>query len=808
MRNWSLYQRAVFENVANGTGHTVLNACAGSGKCLGLGTAVMLHDGSIKPVEQIAAGDSLMGPDSEPRIVQSVSRGNGPLFRIVPVKGDPWICNDAHILTLTGTNRHVNEVRDVALCDLLAEAGERRIDRDWKLWRTGVRFASQAVTVDPYLVGLWLGDGTRGEAQITNREPEIISYCQTIAAKYGHECVLRPDESHNTVNIRFRIGERGEAGRHTPSVLRRFFSERCELSGYKVMPREYVFNDEQVRFAILAGLLDTDGYYAGGSYEWVTVSHTLAEQMLFLCRSLGLAAYAFDKTVNGVVYKRLSISGDLSRIPVRVPRRMVPSRKQIKRATVTGFTVEYIGRGDYYGFTLDGDGRFLLGDFTVTHNTTTIEAAVEHVPSGLKTLFVAFNKAIAEELGRRVRGRGVEVSTLHSYGLKCVTAALGRLRIDGRRVDDFCRALHGDDSKTWELRRDLAKTVSLCKGALASTEEQVDEIIDAFGIGSAVNGNRAPFIQDVLKLLQQCTGTDDGRIDFDDMIWLPVVLDLPQRKFDRVFVDETQDLNAAQIEMVLRAVKADGRIMAVGDPRQAVYRFRGADERAFENVKTRLGATELPLSICYRCCKAVIREAQEIVPTIEAASDADEGEVRSATYKEMRRDVQPGDFVLSRTNAPLISLCMGFLAEDRRAAIQGRDIGAQLAAFVKKSKAQSVESLRSYVEEWAGKECARLAAKHRDTQAVEDRAACLIALSEGLSSVADVVSRIEGLFADTNDGSRITLSTTHKAKGLERDRVWMLSATYRRRPGVEEDNLAYVAMTRARKVLVLVEGLK
>jgi DNA helicase II / ATP-dependent DNA helicase PcrA len=453
-----------------------------------------------------------------------------------------------------------------------------------------------------------------------------------------------------------------------------------------------------------------------------------------------------------------------------------------------------------------GTGHTVVNAVAGSGKTTVLEEAVQHVPAGMRILFVAFNKSIAEELGRRVRG--AEVSTLHSYGLKCVTVGLGRLRIDGHRVDDFCRALHGDDAKTWDLRRDLAKCVSLAKGSLASTADAVDALIDAFEIDSAVNGHRATFIADVLKILEQCKSVEDGRIDFDDMIWLPVVLGLSQRQFDRVFVDETQDLNAAQIELVLRAVRPDGRILAVGDPRQAIYRFRGADEAAFENVRGRLGAVELPLSICYRCCKAVIRVAQEIVPTIEAAPDAEEGEVRSVTYPEMRASVQAGDFVLSRTNAPLIALCMGLLAEGRRASIQGRDIGKQLAGFVKKSKAADVEALRSYIEAWADKECARLAAKRRDTQSVEDRAACILAISDGAASVADVVNRIESLFADTNDGSRIMLSTTHKAKGLERDRVWLLADTYRRRPGIEEDNLWYVAVTRARKTLVLVEGLK
>lgn len=454
----------------------------------------------------------------------------------------------------------------------------------------------------------------------------------------------------------------------------------------------------------------------------------------------------------------------------------------------------------------NGTGHTVVNAVAGSGKTTTIVEALGHVPSGCKTLFVAFNKSIAEELKKRAP-LGVEVSTLHSYGLKVITRSLGRLRIDAHRVDDLVRSMHGDEYKTFDFRRDLAKTVSLAKGQLASEEDQIDAIIDTFGIESAKNGSRDAFIQDVLKLLLQCTETSlDGRIDFDDMIWLPVVLNLKQPKFDRVFVDETQDLNAAQIEMTLRAVKPGGRICAVGDPRQAIYGFRGADSAAVDNVVRRLEATVLPLSVCYRCCKAVVREAQEIVPEIEWSPDAEEGELQEVTVKEMKRDARPGDFILSRTNAPLISLCMWFLKEGRRANIQGRDVGASLAAFVKKSKAHDVDALRGYVEDWCGKECARLSAKHRDTQAVEDRAECILALSDGAPSVAAVVERIESLFADSDDKNRITLSTTHKAKGLERDRVWLLQSTYRRRPEQEESNLYYVACTRARMVLFLVEG--
>ena len=452
-----------------------------------------------------------------------------------------------------------------------------------------------------------------------------------------------------------------------------------------------------------------------------------------------------------------------------------------------------------------GTGNTAVKAVAGSGKTTTLEHGLGHVPSGLKVIFMAFNTKITEELAKRAP-KGVEVRSLHSYGVQAVNRR-GRLPLNKFRVDDLATKLSVEIARNADLRGDLVACVSMAKAKLARDAAGIDAIIDEFGYPTAQNGSRDAFIGNVLELLKQCADPGkDGCIDYDDMIWLPVVRDLPQKQYDVVFIDETQDLNAVQIELTLRAVKPGGRIVAVGDPKQGIYRFRGADDRAFENVVAKLDAKVLPLSVCYRCCKSVVRVAQEIVPEIEAAPDAIEGEVRSVEYAQMKKDVQPGDFVLSRTNAPLVSLCLALLAEGRSAMIQGRDVGQQLASLVKKSKAQDVEALRTHVEEWAKKECARLAAKKRDIQPVEDKAACILAISEGAASVQDVLDRIAALFADTSTGARIVLSSTHRAKGLERDRVWLLEDTYRRRPGVEEDNLWYVAVTRARKTLVLVAG--
>jgi superfamily I DNA/RNA helicase len=502
-----------------------------------------------------------------------------------------------------------------------------------------------------------------------------------------------------------------------------------------------------------------------------------------------------------------------------------------------------------------GRGNTVVNAGAGSGKTTTGVAGLGHIPSGKKVVAVAFNKKIAEELKRRVP-RFVEVTTFHSYGLRTVTRSLGYLTIDDHRVDNICFTMYPDLPVTpgaspeqksvesaaaqerIEMRRDLKKTVSLAKGALAGTKDQIDIIIDDFGVESCRDDDdmREQFIADVLFILERCMdtstghkkpdgsllegddlcrcdngkkykdchGVSDGCVDFDDMIWLPVALDLNQRKFDHVLGDEIQDLNPCQIELMLRMIATGGRFTGFGDPNQAIYRFRGADHRAFENVKSRTKAKELPLSICYRCARSIVREANKIVPTLQAAPSAIEGEVRSSSFEVMVRDVRPGDAIISRTKAPLVGICMGLLADGRRAKIQGRDIGASLAAFVKKSKKKDVGSLRTFAENWAQKEITRLAAKGRDTQEAEDRLACVIALSDGAGSVGDVIERIEALFEDKSDDGCVVLSTTHKAKGLEWNRVWMLRSTYLQRPDVEEANLTYVAVTRARKELILV----
>jgi DNA helicase-2/ATP-dependent DNA helicase PcrA len=478
----------------------------------------------------------------------------------------------------------------------------------------------------------------------------------------------------------------------------------------------------------------------------------------------------------------------------------------------------------------EGKGHTLVQARAGSGKTTVLVEGFKHVPAGCTVLMCAFNKSIATELKERAP-KGVEVSTLHSYGLRAITKAFGRLQINDRKVDNLVRRIRGEGPGTFDARRAICKIVGLAKGSLAQTAAEVESIIDGFGIDGFgdMPKDREAAVNDALKVLEICRNptadsrdvgsTGRGEIDFDDMVWLPVACALRLWQYDRVFVDETQDLNAAQIEMTLRAVKPNGRICVVGDPAQAIYGFRGADSRSIPNLIERLRAHVMPLSVTYRCARKIVDEARRYVPDLEPAPNAAEGEVSSVGEAEMKKLAQPGDFILSRANAPLVPLCLGFLREGRRAAVQGRDVGAALAALVKKSAAGTnlpvdapltlgVEALLDWVTAWGVRESDRLRKKDADTSAVEDKVATVEALCDGAKSVQEVLSRIEALFSDQDDAGRIVLSTTHKAKGLERDRVYMLRDTYLRRDSEEERNLAYVAVTRARKQLFYVHTAK
>lgn len=454
-----------------------------------------------------------------------------------------------------------------------------------------------------------------------------------------------------------------------------------------------------------------------------------------------------------------------------------------------------------------GDGHTVVEALAGTGKSTTVEEAIDFVPPGESILMMAFNKDIVTAFTKR--GTRANVMTTHSFGLKAIGRSMRRPEIDKNKsyvlLDAFFSP-KGPDER--ELGRSVVKLASLAKGCLVDDGEGLEDLADDFGIECFDR----PRLIDLTSRLLAASKDNVATIDFDDMIWFPHVQELTIPKFDRIFVDETQDLSKAQVELCLKAIAYAGRICVVGDRHQAIYQFRGADSDSIPKIVDRLKARVLPLSVTYRCSLAVVAEANKIVPELRAAPGAKEGKVhRDVTEQRMLAEARPGDFVLSRTNAPLLGACMKLLKEGRRATILGRDVGASLAGLVRKMGAFDVPSLSRAVDEWRGAEIARLSAKKYPSEsamsAIMDRAECIHAISEGARAVDEVLRRIERLFqVDEGEPSNgyVTFSTTHKAKGLERDRVWVLADTYRRYPSQEEDNLYYVAVTRAKDELFLV----
>lgn len=405
---------AIREHFRNGFRKVLLWLATGGGKCLGRGTPVMLASGQVVPVEEVQAGDSLMGPDSKPRRVLSTTNGRGPLFKITPVKGDPWICNDVHVITLQHCQSE--EVVDIPLNEYLLKGSTFK--NEWKLFRVPVDFpARDPVGFDPYLAGIWLGDGSIGHPCVTVslKKPQTKEYLLEYAEKYGYQVRVDPGRGCEMIWLCRPEGQRQWRGNGLREAMKEFVVEGISGSTYgerpnakaKRIPDRYLTASRKERELLLAGMMDSDGCVSRSGWDWISASQNLALQLCFLARSLGLAAYMTPskKRIKSIgfegIYFRVSIHGDCAGIPCRVNR--PPPRVQKKSVLRTGISVTPGGDGDYFGFTLDGDGRFLLGDFTVTHNTHCFSfMMIEAVAKNRRCIMLVRGRKLVDQASKRL----------------------------------------------------------------------------------------------------------------------------------------------------------------------------------------------------------------------------------------------------------------------------------------------------------------------------------------------------------------------------------------------------------------------
>jgi len=355
----------------------VITGSLGIGKCHRRGDKVMLASTELKTVETVCVGDRLMGDDSTPRTVLSLAQGEDFIYEIRDNDGDSFFVNKHHILCLNfGCNQDVVEISVQQFLALPAALRNQA-----RLYRVRIELPERLVRIDPYWLGLWLGDGTARRPHLTSADSELAAYHTRYAAQFGLEIREDVDQrgnaaktycAHTTGSRRQRRME----GNPLTNLLRSYHLCTPKNGYAKFIPDDFLKNSRVVRRALLAGLLDTDGSLCcAGVYDIASKYEHLASQIQWLARSLGYRATTAVKIVNATAYWRVTICG-ADDLPLLLSHKKSPPRRADDYFKQLKFAVIPRGKDDYFGFTLDGNGRYLLPNFVVTHNTVMMVTAM------------------------------------------------------------------------------------------------------------------------------------------------------------------------------------------------------------------------------------------------------------------------------------------------------------------------------------------------------------------------------------------------------------------------------------------------
>lgn len=464
-----------------------------------------------------------------------------------------------------------------------------------------------------------------------------------------------------------------------------------------------------------------------------------------------------------------------------------------------------------------------------TGKTSTILMGVDEYlrtfPSAELTV-CAFNKPIAEEVGDKLKERGhdwkkAQAATIHSMGFSLLKYQY-RPTVDNNKVKTIIRAQHGEIFRQYEAQ--IAELVRYAKGAgLGFFQDRPIKSIPAWlelGEHYDVGGfedvaDMEPIIREAMKVYD-ISLAQTHVVDFDDMILFPLIKRLRVRfPRDLIFVDEYQDTSRARQALVRKFVRPEGgRICVVGDDRQAIYGFAGADAQAMENGIKSLNAKVMPLTVTWRCPRSVVQVAQRYVPDIVSPEGAREGFV--GDIAKVPDALEPTDAILCRKTAPLIKLAYSLLRKGQACKVEGRAIGDGLIALANRWKVTTIDALIMRVEEYKERELkkAREADNEAKAEQITDKTETLLQicgalLAQNKKNVSDVAEFIRNLFADDVKGVT-TLATYHRSKGREWPRVFLLDhAVHSPSRAARQDwqlrqeaNLAYVAVTRAKETLL------
>lgn len=450
--------------------------------------------------------------------------------------------------------------------------------------------------------------------------------------------------------------------------------------------------------------------------------------------------------------------------------------------------------------------------------------------------YVAYNKDIVKETEEKLKKKGIDwkkmqAKTAHSFGWGAFKKARGwsndeaTNHIDKHKVDSILNGLMDDKHPLKAQQPGMVKLISLAKqsmfGMLKPIEsydawEEMAEHYDVFD-----DDDQPIAIRDVIDmciLALKASKNDLDRVDYDDMIYMPLIHKMRFWRFQNVFIDESQDTNAARRALVRAMLMPNGRVAAVGDPHQGIYGFTGADADALQLIAKDFNCKWLNLTITYRCPKTVVTFAQRWVSHITAAETAPEGAVSATTMDDFfkRNDLGAGSAVLCRLNKPLVSLAFQLIRRRIPCRIEGRDIAESLQKLMRRWKVKTLNQLEAKIENYLEAEKTKLLAKKKEDKLaqVEDTVETIRVIidqcrKEGKHSIDEAVEYVGELFGDRVTGMMV-LSSIHKAKGREWENVFWLdrantcpSPWARQAWQVEqENNLCYVAATRAKEQLV------
>lgn len=448
--------------------------------------------------------------------------------------------------------------------------------------------------------------------------------------------------------------------------------------------------------------------------------------------------------------------------------------------------------------------------------TSVILESIDVIPPDFqRLLYVVFMSKNRAEAQAKIHDSRVSVETWSSLSLKIVKR-FWPVYIDqnANKFVEWDRAEMVCPGIPKQVKPVLAKLVSRLKCEfIAPSLEDIKTMQDSIGatcFGEFDSWNER--IPEIASKMIEATKQQkqDNKYTFEDMTWLCVVMGwIKPQEFDGVLIDEAQDTNRIQFEFFQRMKPKFAGI--VGDENQGMYNFRGALSDALQKFKDLPNVTDYRLSTTFRNAQVIAKEAQAYVPDFKAHVDNPEGELLNLNSESLKTTAKIGDSILARVNAPLLPFALGFLRVGIPARIEGKDIGADLIRIVQSLESNDVPSFMDKLEEWESAQIARSTGRNAEQriEQVQDQKITLRTIAEVATDVQDIIDRINALFIDSAFAKKpaIVLSTVHKAKGLEWDRVFILCDTFKAKKeqtpaqAKEEKNIAYVARTRARLVM-------